>query len=123
MTYQEPTAQLSPQDEALNQALNQLRDALIQAGLYPEQADELLGEYDHERIGRQLAWLPYRGARSPAGMLMAAIRGAYEMPPAVRPNPVEPSSARLAETASGTETMRGGETTAETAALDIPYPE
>ncbi len=107
MTYQEPTPQLSPQDEAHNQ----LRDALIQAGLYPEQADELLAEYDHERIQRQLAWLPYRGARNPAGMLMAAIRGDYEAPPAVRPTPIAPPPETLTETPL------------DTTALEVPHAE
>jgi hypothetical protein len=73
MTY------LSPQDEATLQ----LRQALIGVGIYPEQADELLVEYDHLRIKRQLAWLPYRGARQPAGLLIAAIRDDYEAPMAL----------------------------------------
>ncbi len=105
MTYQEPTLQPSPQDEASNA----LRDALIQFGLYPEQAEEILAEYEQERVERQLAWLPYRGARNPAGMLMAAIRGDYEAPPALRPIPAEPPSETPAETSQ------------DTANLEVPY--
>lgn len=76
MTYQSPTPQ--------NEASNQLRDALIQVGVYAEQADELLVDYDHVRIQRQLMWLPYRGARNSAGFLIAAIRDNYEAPIALQ---------------------------------------
>jgi len=97
MTYQEPTSQPSPQDEASNQ----LRDAMIRAGLDAEQADVILAEHDPIRIQRQLTWLPYRGARNPTGLLLAAIRGDYEAPPAVWHRPrlsTLPPSESLGET-------------------------
>lgn len=89
MTYQPQT----PQEEAYVQ----LRDALIQVGIYPEQAEELLVEYDHERIQQQLLWLPYRGARNPAGFLITAIRHDYEAPIALLQND-EANEERQAET-------------------------
>jgi hypothetical protein len=95
MTY------LSPQDEATLQ----LKQTLIGVGVYPEQADELLAEYDHLRIKRQLAWLPHRGARQPAGFLIAAIRDDYEAPaafkqqstPTTKASPVHPPNSTDAQ--------------------------
>lgn len=57
------------------------RRQLLAAGLNEEQAESLLSRYDLVRIRRQLAWLPYRGAKNPTGLLLAAVKDDYEMPP------------------------------------------
>lgn len=46
---------------------------LERAGLRPEQAARLLREFPPERLRRQLAWLPRRGARNPAALLIKAV--------------------------------------------------
>ncbi len=55
------------------------------AGLLREQVDLLIEQYPHERIGRQLDWLPHRRAKSPARFLMAAVENDYDPPPTLRP--------------------------------------
>lgn len=61
-----------------------LRRRLLDKGLTQEQADRLLASYPPESLERQLVWLPYRYARNPAGLLMAAIEGDYDAPMAWR---------------------------------------
>ncbi len=63
---------------------SEVKGLLLQAGLQDEQAEALLAGYDTVRIGRQLMWLPYRRAKNPAGMLLAAIKDDYEAPPMMR---------------------------------------
>ncbi len=63
---------------------------LIGVGLLREQAETLLERHDLLSIRRQLAWLPHRGAKNPAGFLMAAVKDNYEAPPSLRP-PSAPS--------------------------------
>lgn len=75
---------------------NELQRRLCLNGIPREQANEILEQYPAEKIRRQLDWLPYRGARYPAGFLVSAIAGDYEAPPHVRsvsesPNPSEAS--------------------------------
>lgn len=60
------------------------RKLLAVAGLMREQVDLLLERYPHERIERQLEWLPHRNAKSPARFLMAAVENDYDPPPVVR---------------------------------------
>jgi hypothetical protein len=61
-----------------------LRRRLTDTGLTGEQADRLLDAFPSESIEQQLGWLPYRRARNPAGLLLAAIEGNYEAPPGAR---------------------------------------
>ena len=68
-----------------------VREGLIEAGLLPQQADDLLERYDLPRIERQLQWLPLREARSPVGFLLSAIKNDYEAPPGWKPNRSEKS--------------------------------
>ena len=75
-----PAAQFSAEERAL---LHRLENA----GLMTEQALVLMGKYDRIRIERQLQWLPYRGAKNPAGFLLAAVADNYEAPPALRHAP------------------------------------
>ena len=63
----------------------QLRRKLLGvAGLMRDQVDLLLDRYPHERIERQLDWLPHRRAKSPARFLMAAVENDYDPPPGIR---------------------------------------
>lgn len=49
-------------------------------GLRPEQVQRLLTHFPAERVRRQLAWLPQRGARNPAAFLMKAVANDWEAP-------------------------------------------
>jgi hypothetical protein len=60
------------------------RRKLLALGVLREQADLLLMNYPLERIERQIAWLPYRHAKNPARLLIAAIEHDYEPPAYVR---------------------------------------
>ena len=59
---------------------DQLAAGLSELGLNPTQIDGLLQNYPAERIARQLGWLPARGARNPAALLIRAIEGDWEAP-------------------------------------------
>ncbi len=65
----------------------EVRKLLTGVGLLPEQVEALLERHDLLSIRRQLAWLPYRGAKNPVGLLMAAVKDNYEAPPVLRPLP------------------------------------
>jgi len=58
----------------------QLRPALVEVGLQPDQIDHLLRVFPSERIQRQLAWLPEREARNPAALLIRAIEQDWAAP-------------------------------------------
>jgi len=69
----------------------ELHSHLLEVGLLPEQADDLLKRYDALRIRRQLAWLPRRRAKNAAGYLLAAIKDDYAAPRATGfQNPMKP---------------------------------
>ncbi|HTE20973.1 MAG TPA: hypothetical protein VK689_21620 [Armatimonadota bacterium] len=53
---------------------------LAAIGLDPGQIDWLTEHYRPERIRRQLDWLPRRGARNPAAMLIRAVEQDWEPP-------------------------------------------
>lgn len=54
--------------------------AMLAAGIPDPEARALLAENRLEIIERQIEWLPRRGARNPARLLSAAIRGNYDAP-------------------------------------------
>lgn len=56
---------------------------LQQQGLNQDQAVDLVSRFEAVRIRRQVQWLPYRRARNPGGLLIAAIEDDYEAPPAL----------------------------------------
>jgi hypothetical protein len=64
--------------------LQELQRSLEAISITSEQALRLIGAYDRERIERQLAWLPYRDAKNPAGFLIAAIEHDYDEPLSLR---------------------------------------
>ncbi len=69
-----------PKSLALSPDEQKLYDELVAVGLLPEQAQELMKHFDALRIRRQLAWLPPRAAKNPAGYLLAAVKDDYAAP-------------------------------------------
>jgi hypothetical protein len=69
---------------------------LLAYGIVPEQADLLLTHYNTDRISRQVAWLPYRKAKNPASLLIAAIESDYEEPLLSRNAPAQPKAPTMA---------------------------
>lgn len=57
---------------------------LLALGVSREQVEELIAGYPVQAILQQLEWLPERGARNPARLVVAAIRENYEPPLSVR---------------------------------------
>lgn len=76
---EEQMGYVHPQIEE-DESVVELRRQLESAGVNRDQTYYLLGAYDRERIERQLVWLPYRNAKNPAGLLIAAIEGDYDEP-------------------------------------------
>jgi hypothetical protein len=64
-----------------------LKRALVALGVPHHRADALLETHPPEQIARQLEWLPFRQARSPAAYVVAAIEKDYAPPPAVSLQP------------------------------------
>lgn len=62
----------------------ELYDKLFGQGMSKEQALDVLERFDLGLVGRQLDWLPLRGAKNPARYLLAAIENNYEPPVAAR---------------------------------------
>lgn len=85
-----PETEQTHQPESAISETVEIKNRLMEVGLLPEQAEALLVRHDLLSIRRQLAWLPYRGAKNPAGFLMAAVKDNYEAPPSLRP-PSAPS--------------------------------
>ncbi len=54
--------------------------AMLAVGMADAEARKLLAESPIEQIEEQIEWLPERGARNPARLLSAAIRGNYAPP-------------------------------------------
>lgn len=92
-------APLSEEELEAMRERGEVRQMLLQAGLQDEQADALLSGYDLVRIRRQLMWLPYRRAKNPAGMLLAAVKDDYEAPPAMLRHELERPAAPTAPNA------------------------
>lgn len=55
---------------------------LLKLGVRRSQILELVQHYSLERIERQLRWLPYRKARKPSALIVAAIKEDFEEPAA-----------------------------------------
>jgi hypothetical protein len=53
---------------------------LVQVGIGLRKAKNLVDHYPVRKIRRQLQWLPLRGARRPASLLIAAIENDYDAP-------------------------------------------
>jgi len=66
----------------------ELRQTLLLLGVPADQADTLLAHFDADRIRRQIEWLPFRRAKSPARLLVASIYNDYEPPAVLHERPV-----------------------------------
>jgi len=53
---------------------------LVQVGVSLRKARDLVERFPYERIRQQLKWLPERGARRPASLLIVAIERDYDKP-------------------------------------------
>lgn len=71
--------QLNPDDMPLS-ARDQLVLELVEVGVSIRKAENLVKRFPDAKIRRQLDWLPYRSARRPASMIIAAIENDYDEP-------------------------------------------
>jgi hypothetical protein len=96
-----------------------LKQRLLRLGVSGEQADFLLAHYAAEEVERQIDWLPYRNAKSPAGFVVAAIEGSYGEPRVLRRSrALETIPAESSESAEPTAQPDEAATAAETP--DLP---
>lgn len=70
---------LSPDDAPLSPS-DQLILELVEVGIGLRKAESLVSKHPEELIRKQLKWLPYRAARRPASLLIAAIENDYDAP-------------------------------------------
>lgn len=59
-----------------NDALSRLADI----GVHDEMIAKIFSEFSIDEIGRQIEWLPYRKSDNPAGLIVSAIYGRWDMP-------------------------------------------
>lgn len=71
----EPT----PDEVALGEK-DQLVLELVELGVALRKAESLVRRYPNQEIHKQLDWLPFRSARRPASMIIAAIENNYDKP-------------------------------------------
>ena len=84
--------------------LKPLVEKLVRVGLSRQTARSVLADYPPERIARQLAWLPHRNAKNPAGLLLNAIREDWSSPLGELnpPTPVEAGTPKSTQPANET---------------------
>lgn len=58
----------------------ELMHKLVELGVSHHKAVELVNRFEERQILRQIAWLPYRQAKKPASLLIAAVEGDFEAP-------------------------------------------
>jgi hypothetical protein len=74
-----PISQPGPDDMPLSER-DQLILELVEVGVSLRKAENLVRRYSALKIKRQLDWLPFRSARRPASMIIAAIENDYDEP-------------------------------------------
>ena len=74
----------SPDEEKRKLKLRLLTE-LMKLGVSEHEASSLLERYSTNRIEQQLSWLPYRTARKPSALIVAAIRRNFDPPSALFP--------------------------------------
>jgi len=96
------------------------RRRLLALGVSQEDVGDLIAQNPLEEITQQLDWLPYRHAKFPERLIVAAIQNRYEPPARVRLE--EAIAAETSEEGEGMETSeaQASETEAETVSLSIP---
>lgn len=62
------------------QEVESIRVRLAECGVAPDQIAKLVSERPLELIRKQLDWLPYRKAKKPAALIVAAIERDFEAP-------------------------------------------
>lgn len=80
---QKPNLGLSPELKAqleLSARESDVKMALLRLGVRRSQILELVENYALELIEQQLEWLPYRRARKPSSLIVAAIKENYDEP-------------------------------------------
>lgn len=112
----ETAGQMEAEFQSLTPHARAVLQRLEGTGLTTEQGLELLRAYDLLRIERQLQWLPYRHAKNPAGLLLAAIADNYEAPPSMR------SDARYQASTAGASPNEKEEWLGEDQFTEIPVP-
>lgn len=60
--------------------VGEVLQALLNVGMHPDSAQDLVAKYPPERIKAQLHWLPKRSARNPARYLISAIQKDFGPP-------------------------------------------
>ena len=78
MLYRAPETELTEQQRA--EKLKWLAARLLWLGVEGRTVERLLSSYEPDRIERQLDWIGARGARHPAGLIVAAIDADYPPP-------------------------------------------
>jgi len=82
MTAMKPIGEFLPKqpnpDEVPLTEREQLILDLVQVGVSLRKAQSLVNRFPALRITRQLDWLPFRAARRPASMIIAAIENDYD---------------------------------------------
>jgi len=71
--------QLNPDDMPLSPR-DQLILELVEVGVSIRKAESLVKRFPDVKIRRQLDWLPYRSAKRPASLIIAAIENDYDEP-------------------------------------------
>jgi hypothetical protein len=79
-----PDIVLETDGSHLDPAVVEIRRRLLGMNVPVDEVDTLISKYDLPRIERQLAWLPYRNAKSRGRFIVAAIEGDYEEPVSLR---------------------------------------
>jgi hypothetical protein len=67
-------------DEVSLSERDQLVLDLVELGVALRKAESLVRRFPAEDIRKQLNWLPFRSARRPASMIIAAIENDYDKP-------------------------------------------
>lgn len=84
MTELKPIGDLLPNRPAADDMPLSERDQLILelvgVGVSLRKAESLVGRFSVFKVRQQLDWLPYRSARRPASMIIAAIENDYDEP-------------------------------------------
>jgi len=81
MNGRKPQGALDPTpDEVALSERDQLVLELVELGVALRKAESLVRRYPNQEIRKQLDWLPFRSARRPASMIIAAIENDYDKP-------------------------------------------
>ena len=106
-------------EESADTPEGEARRRLLTLGVPRDAVEELLANHALEEIMQQLEWLPYRNAKSPARLIVAAIENRYEPPARVR---LEQMIASEEATLTPPAPLDVPQETGETVSLAVPPP-